>query len=84
MFADVVRPNRLDRSGHKGTLFVAGDHSDAKARVMALGSEIGFSPLDAGPLKSARYLEGIAHLNIVLAVAQGGGTDAAFVYNRAA
>jgi hypothetical protein len=46
------------------------------------GRSLGFAPVDAGPLRSARYLEAIAHLNIQIAVGQGGGTDAAFVYDR--
>jgi len=37
--------------------FVAGDSVEAKEKVMSLASEIGFEPVDCGPLKSARYLE---------------------------
>ncbi len=39
------------------TAFVAGDSVEAKEKVMSLASEIGFEPVDCGPLKSARYLE---------------------------
>ncbi len=39
------------------TLFVAGDDRGAKEKIMALGEEIGFEPIDAGPLRAARYLE---------------------------
>lgn len=84
IFADILQQDRLDRSGRKITLFVAGDDAAAKQTVMKLGSEIGLEPLNAGPLKSARYLEAMAHLNIELAVGQGGGTNAAFIYDQAA
>lgn len=44
------------------------------------GGSPGFAPVDGGPLRSARYLEAIAHLNIQIAVGQSGGTDVAFLY----
>jgi len=42
------------------TLFVAGDDPGAKKNVMGLGHDLGFEPVDAGPLQSARYLEPMA------------------------
>ncbi len=42
------------------TLFVAGDDRRAKEIVMRLGRDLGFEPVDAGPLRSARYLEPMA------------------------
>jgi len=51
---------------------------------MRLAQEIGYAPLDTGALYTARYLEGMAHLNIQLAVNQGGGTQAAFFYRQRA
>lgn len=39
------------------SLFVAGDDESAKRTVMDLGADIGFDPVDAGPLSSSRYLE---------------------------
>lgn len=84
IFADVLRTDRLDREGHKVTQFVASDDQEAKTIVIDLGKQFGLAPVNAGPLKSARYLEGMAHLNIELAAGQGGGTNAAFVYNRVA
>jgi predicted dinucleotide-binding enzyme len=53
------------------TLFVAGDDKKAKETVMQLGRDIGFEPVDAGPLKSARYLEPMAILLIDLAFGFG-------------
>ena len=46
--------------------FVAGDDPDAKKHVMHLLEEIGYRPIDVGPLSTARYLEGMAFLNISL------------------
>jgi NADPH-dependent F420 reductase len=51
--------------------YVAGDDADAKQRVMGLVESMGFNPVDVGPLKSARYLEGMAYLNIGLNASNG-------------
>ena len=56
------------------TLFVAGDDAKAKQTVMQLGRDIGFDPVDAGPLRSARYLEPMALLLINLGYGLGMGT----------
>ena len=53
---------------------MAGDDSKAKQTVMQLGRDIGFDPVDAGPLKSARYLEPMAMLLINLGYGLGMGT----------
>jgi len=84
IFADVIRPDRLDREGHRLSVFVASDEAEAARAAMAFVSEIGLAPVNAGPLKSARYLEAIAHLNLELAFGQGDGTDSAILYHRAA
>ncbi|HTY75709.1 MAG TPA: NADPH-dependent F420 reductase [Candidatus Nanoarchaeia archaeon] len=57
------------------TLFVAGDQAKAKDVVMRLGRDIGFEPVDAGPLKNARYLEPMAMLIIDLGYGLGMGTN---------
>jgi predicted dinucleotide-binding enzyme len=57
------------------TFFVAGDDGEAKAIVMQLGKDIGFEPVDAGPLKSARYLEPMAVLLMNLAFVLGMGVN---------
>jgi predicted dinucleotide-binding enzyme len=46
--------------------FVAGDDAEAKKAVLQLAGQIGFRPIDAGGLKMARALEGMALLNIQL------------------
>ena len=72
--------NMLDpRFGaQRATMFVCGDDEAAKATVMGLAETIGFEPVDAGALSSARYLEPLAALWINLAYAQGLGVDIAF------
>jgi 8-hydroxy-5-deazaflavin:NADPH oxidoreductase len=44
--------------------YVAGDDAIAKQQVLDLAQQIGFSPVDAGPLASSRTLEGLAWINI--------------------
>lgn len=78
IFADVMDKPVID--GHPITAFIAGDHDQAKQQVMVLAKEMGYIPIDTGPLYTSRYLESMAHLNIEIAVGQGGGTYAAFLY----
>jgi predicted dinucleotide-binding enzyme len=59
----------------KLTAFIAGDDADAKRTVAKLTSDIGFDPVDCGPLKNARYLEAMGILIINLAFAYGMGTS---------
>jgi 8-hydroxy-5-deazaflavin:NADPH oxidoreductase len=80
IFADAMDTPVID--GQTITAFVAGDNDEAKQTVMTLAKDIGYAPVDTGPLYTARYLESMAHLNIQIAVGQGGGTHAAFVYVR--
>ena len=42
--------------------FVAGDDSEAKAKVLELAESIGYRPIDAGPLVTARSLEHLGAL----------------------
>lgn len=57
---------------------VCGDDAEARARVMALASLIGFEAVDAGPLQAARFLEPFAMTWIHLAFKQGLGRQFAF------
>ncbi len=59
------------RDGVRLDALVAADDPEAKAKVMAIAADIGFDPIDAGPLANARYLEAIAWLNIGLNMANG-------------
>lgn len=82
IFADVMTPERQVRDGLRTTAFVAGDEADSKRVILDLAEQAGFAPVDAGPLRMARHLEAMAHLNIQIAVGQGGGTHAAFLYHQ--
>jgi len=84
VFADVMTPEHLDCGGRKVTLFIAADDEGASRQIADLGRDVGFSPLVTGPLRNARYLEAMAHLNIAIAMCQSGGTNAAFLYDQAA
>ena len=57
---------------------VCGDDAQARQRVMALATLIGFEAVDLGPLSSARYLEPFAMTWIHLAFRQGFGRRFAF------
>lgn len=46
--------------------FVAGDDADAKQVVTDLLEHVGYRVIDVGDLSTARYLEGMAYLNIAL------------------
>ena len=58
--------------------FVTGDDQGAKATVLQFARDIGFDPIDCGPLKNARFLEPLAVLNIQLGYALKMGTDIGF------
>ncbi len=60
------------------TAFVAGDDGGAKQQVLELARGIGFDPLDAGPLKNARWLETLGFLNIQLGYVVGLGPKIGF------
>ena len=56
--------------------FVAGDDAGAKQTVLDVVGSVGFRPVDAGSLASARTLEGMAWLNIQRNLAGGTWQDA--------
>lgn len=64
------------------TMFYCGDDDGAKVIAAQLASELGFDPVDAGPLRQARLLEPMAMLWIWLAVFGGLGTNFAFKLMR--
>jgi 8-hydroxy-5-deazaflavin:NADPH oxidoreductase len=63
---------------YQATMFYCGDDAAAKRTVHQLVGDLGFEPVDAGPLSSARYLEPLAMLYIHLAFQQGWGSNCAF------
>ena len=58
---------------------LAGDDAEAKARVAQIVSRFGFEPVDVGPMKNARVLEGMAMLYMVPYLS--GKRDEAFEYH---
>ena len=65
-----------DYAGHKVTMFYAGDDTEANRLAAGLAGEIGFEPIELGPLK-ARLLEAMAMTWILLARHRGYGRDIA-------
>lgn len=61
--------------GIVANVFLCGDDVRARAAVAALIREVGFAPVDCGPLSTARYLESLAGLNARLSYGLGMGTD---------
>ena len=65
--------------GHdQPVMFYCGDDAEAKRIAAQLASELGFAPIDAGPLTQARLLEPFALLWISLALVYGQGREIAF------
>lgn len=62
--------------------FVAADDDKAKQRVISLVESVGFTPLDVGPLRSARFLEGMAYMNIGLNAQNGWDWTSAWKLER--
>jgi hypothetical protein len=51
--------------------YVAADDAKAKQQTISLVESMGFTPLDVGPLSAARFLEGMAFINIGLNAQNG-------------
>jgi len=64
--------------GGAATMLLCGDDEMAKAAVWQLAQEVGFEPVDAGPLSAARHLENLALLWLHLAQVNGLGRGIAF------
>lgn len=64
------------------TQFYCGDDPQAKQRVAGLIEDLGMEPVDAGPLRNARYLEATAMLYIHLAINGWGGNCALKLLRR--
>jgi NADPH-dependent F420 reductase len=57
------------------SMLLCGDDAESKAVAADLARQLGFEPVDVGPLRSARNLEAVAMLWIDMAVLQGFGTN---------
>jgi predicted dinucleotide-binding enzyme len=64
--------------GRKLTFFAAGDDARAKEQALGIGRDLGFDPVDAGPLENARWLETLAYFNMQLGLVVKMGTDIGF------
>jgi 8-hydroxy-5-deazaflavin:NADPH oxidoreductase len=76
-FNTVLAANQADPTVNGTQLdgFVASDDEDAKQAVLGVLKQIGYRPVDVGPLSSARYLEAMAFLNIALNANNGWSWD---------
>jgi predicted dinucleotide-binding enzyme len=77
VFAQVLAEGGDFGQGHTVPVYFAGDDAAAKETVRTLIESVGFAPVDAGPLKNARYLEAVAGLNIYFGYGAGMGTSIA-------
>lgn len=77
LFAQVLGEGGSFANEQTAPAFFASDSDRAKATAKALIESIGFQPVDAGPLKNARYLEPLAGLNIYFGYGAGKGTNIA-------
>lgn len=64
--------------GERVSMFYCGDDAQAKDVARRLASELGFDPVDSGPLTNSRVLEPMAMLWIWLAYRGGQGREIAF------
>ena len=67
-----------DFDGVVASVFVASDDPEAKEAVASLVRDVGYEPVDTGPLSSARYLEPLAGLMTALDRLSGGEVEHAF------
>ena len=74
--------DRAESFAVKPAMFVAGDDEAKKPVVMQLLRDLGFEPIDAGPLANARLLEPLAMLWIDQALKRGRKPDFAFALVR--
>lgn len=70
------------RRKHRPSLAFCGDDRDAKRLAAALIRDVGFDPVDAGPLRIARYLEPFTLLIAQLAYEGKGGPQLAYRFER--
>jgi predicted dinucleotide-binding enzyme len=77
LFAQVLADGPVFSNGQTAPVFFAGDSERARQTVKSLIESLGFNPIDAGPLKNARYLEPLAGLNIYFGYGAGLGTGIA-------
>ena len=70
------------RRSRRASLVYCGDDRKAKAVAVELIRDVGFEPVDAGPLRMARYTEPFALLVAQLAYEGKGGPELAYRFER--
>ena len=70
------------RRARKPSLVYCGDDAKTKRTAAELIRDVGFEPLDAGPLKTARYMEPFTMLVAQLAYEGKGGPELAYRFER--
>ena len=70
------------RKAKRPSLVYCGDHQDAKTVAATLIRDVGFDPVDAGPLRIARYMEPFTLLIAQLAYEGKGGPELAYRFER--
>ena len=70
------------RTSTRPSLVYCGDDKASKAVAAELIRDVGFDPLDAGPLRIARYTEPFALLVAELAYEREGGPELAYTFER--
>jgi predicted dinucleotide-binding enzyme len=73
---------KAKRKASRPSLVYCGDNRSGKALAATLIREVGFDPLDAGPLRIARYMEPFALLVGQLAYEGKGGPELAYRFER--
>jgi predicted dinucleotide-binding enzyme len=70
------------RKGRRPSLVYCGDHEGAKETAATLIRAVGFEPVDAGPLRIARYMEPFSLLMAELAYETEQGPELAYRFER--
>jgi 8-hydroxy-5-deazaflavin:NADPH oxidoreductase len=70
------------RKTHRPSLVYCGDHQGAKDVTATLIRDVGFDPIDVGPLRIARYTEPFSLLVGQLAYESEGGPELAYRFER--
>jgi predicted dinucleotide-binding enzyme len=70
------------RKTNRPSLVYCGDEASSKGMVAVLIRDVGFEPVDAGPLRIARYTEPFALLVAELAYERDGGPELAYRFER--
>jgi 8-hydroxy-5-deazaflavin:NADPH oxidoreductase len=73
---------KTKREGARPSLIYCGDHARSKKLAAELIRDVGFDPIDAGPLRIARYSEPFSLLVAQLAYEVAGGPELAYRFER--